>query len=254
VLNVYSTKMKDGQGGERRVNVVQYMPMSYGLIQKIYEAGASYVDGVAVYEKDEFRFERGDAPRIVHNPYLGSENPGPVVAAYVVVKLKSGEIKREVMPRRDIEKVRLKSKQPDGLMWGDFYDQGAIKSVIHRINKQLPRSDVLERALGHDNEVVGLAEVVAVAPPDGGLDRIIDGVAVEVSKDEPRAEERQAPKKGDVGTPEMKAAYLETFSSSDDLEVLGLKMDEARFYSWPKGDLDELEKSYRKRLDELKRK
>lgn len=183
VFNVYPTKNKERSKAEGRdvwEDIVQYLPMVYGLIQLIYEAGATYVDAVAVYEKDHFVYQRGDEPKIDHKPYDGMEDPGKVKAAYVVVKMATGETKREVMFRRDIEKVRAKSKNPNGLMWkedGGFYDQGAIKSVIHRIFKQLPAADRLARALAKDNAKEGLAEVPVSDQATGVADlaALVDG-------------------------------------------------------------------------------
>jgi recombination protein RecT len=135
----------------------QYIPMVKGLMQIMYRSGeVAMVDGVAVYEKDVFEYERGDMPRIIHKPYTGIEAPGPVVAAYVVIKLKNGEIKREVMFRRDIEAVRNASKAKDGPGWKNWYDQFAIKAVIKRAFKQLPTdSEDFERVIQHDNDAMG---------------------------------------------------------------------------------------------------
>jgi recombination protein RecT len=80
-----------------------------------------------------------------------------VKAAYIIVKLVSGEIKREVMYWRDLEKVRAASKaQGKNSPWAKWYDQMAIKSVIKRGAKLLPSSsEKLERVLQHDNEAMG---------------------------------------------------------------------------------------------------
>lgn len=135
----------------------QYMPMVKGLMQIMYRSGeVAMVDGVAVYEKDVFEYERGDMPRIIHKPYTGTEAPGQVVAAYVVIKLKNGEVKREVMFRRDIENVRNASKAKDGPGWKNWYDQFAIKAVIKRAFKQLPTdSEDFDRVIQHDNDAMG---------------------------------------------------------------------------------------------------
>ena len=168
VLNVYRSKIKEGNV-ERYIDVVQYLPMAYGLVQTIYATGATFVDAVAVYKEDEFDYVRGDEPKIFHRPYDGEGDPGPVVAAYCVVKYKDLDTKREVMWKREIDRVKGKSKAAGGLMWKDFYDQGAIKSVIHRIFKQLPQAERIQRALAHDNKAVGLSEI-AVHPDDAGTD------------------------------------------------------------------------------------
>lgn len=169
VLNIYSTKVKKGDR-EEWIKAVQYLPMVGGLVKKLYESGeVTYVDAAAVYANDKFTFRRGDDPKLEHEPTL-EDDPGQVVAAYVVIKLKSGEIKREVMPRRDIEAVRAASKSSGKGPWATWYDQQAIKSVIKRAYKQLPKTDALERVIASDNEAVGFAapptlEIVKPAAP-----------------------------------------------------------------------------------------
>lgn len=128
----------------------QYQPMVRGLIDILYRTGnVALVDGVAVYAKDHFDYERGDAPRITHKPYTGTEDAGPVVAAYVVVTLMNGAIKREVMTGRDIAAVRAIAKSDTG--WKKWPDQFAIKAVIKRAYKQLPSHPQLEQVIQHDN-------------------------------------------------------------------------------------------------------
>ncbi len=155
VLNIYSTKVKN-PGGDYWVDMVQFLPMVRGLLKAIRNSGeVASVDAAAVYERDHFRFVRGDDPRIEHEPYLGAEEAGDVVAAYVIVKLVNGETHREVMSKRDIEKVREASKAPNGPGWSKWYDQFAIKSVVKRAYKLLPSSsDRLDRVIEHDNEAM----------------------------------------------------------------------------------------------------
>lgn len=131
----------------------QYMPMVRGLINILYRTGdVAMVDGVAVRQKDTFIYERGDHPRIVHSPYMGADDAGPVIAAYCIIKLNNGEIKREVMNARDIAAVRSMSKSKNGPGWNNWEDQFAIKAVIKRAFKQLPTdSEDLTRVIEHDN-------------------------------------------------------------------------------------------------------
>ncbi len=155
VLNIYPTKIK-GPGGDYWADMVQFLPMVRGLLKAMRNSGeVASVDAAAVYERDHFRFVRGDDPRIEHEPYLGAEEAGDVVAAYVIVKLVNGETHREVMSKRDIEKVRAASKAPNGPGWAKWYDQFAIKSVVKRAYKLLPSSsDRLDRVIEHDNEAM----------------------------------------------------------------------------------------------------
>jgi recombination protein RecT len=157
VLNIYNTKVKVQGGCEEWVPMVQYLPMVRGILKVVRNSGEIVdIDAAAVYERDHFKFVRGDEACIEHEPYLGDDEPGKIIAAYMIVKLANGEVHREVMPRRDIEKVRAASKSPNGPMWRDWYDQGAIKSVIKRGAKLLPNSsERLDRVIEHDNEAMG---------------------------------------------------------------------------------------------------
>lgn len=157
VIQPYRVNVAKRGERDRWEEQAQYMPMVRGLIQVMYRTGdVSMVDGVAVYEKDLFEYERGDCPRIIHKPYMGMDAPGQVIAAYCVIKLRNGEVKREVMTMRDIEKVRQASKAKDGPGWKNWYDQFAIKAVIKRAAKQLPTdSEHLERVIEHDNDAMG---------------------------------------------------------------------------------------------------
>lgn len=158
VLNIYNTKVKNN-GREEWIQQVQYLPMVRGILKTMRNSGViAHLDAAAVYEKDEFIFERGDVSRLIHRPYLGDDDPGKVIAAYVVAKFTNGEIHREVMPRRDIEKTREASKSGNGANspWTKWYDQMAIKAVIKRAAKLLPTSsDRLDRVIDHDNEAMG---------------------------------------------------------------------------------------------------
>lgn len=169
VLNVYSVKVKDDRGRESWVQQVQYLPMVHGVVKNLYASGEVLtLDAAVVFSKEveqgRFRFVRGDNPRLEHEPTL-DDDPGDIVAAYCVVKLRNGEFKREVMPWRDIERVRAMSKAGSGASapWVKWLDQQCIKSVIHRIKKQLPKMPSVDRVLDHDNEAAGPADITAQA-------------------------------------------------------------------------------------------
>lgn len=159
VLNIYKTKVKLANGAEEWVPMVQYLPMVRGVLKIVRNAGGvAHIDAAAVYAKDHFVFQRGDDPKIEHNPYMGEEDPGQVVASYIIVRLDNGEVHREVMPRRDIEKIREASKSGSGASspWTKWYDQMAIKAVIKRAAKLLPTSsEALDRVIQNDNDAMG---------------------------------------------------------------------------------------------------
>jgi recombination protein RecT len=157
VLNIYNTNVaKKGQPDDWR-KMAQYLPMVGGLVKKLYESGeVTYIDAACVYANDKFTYRRGDEPKLEHEPTM-DDDAGLIVAAYAVIKLKNGEVKREVMPRRDIEAVRGASKSKNNGPWVTWYDQQAIKSVIKRAYKQLPKADAFERVVDYDNQALGFA-------------------------------------------------------------------------------------------------
>lgn len=157
VIQVYNCNIaKKGQPAiwEKQA---QYMPMVRGLINILYRTGdVAMIDGAAVRQKDVFEYERGDVPRIVHKPYMGIDDAGPIIAAYCIIKLTNGEVKREVMNARDLAAVRAASKASNGPGWTKWEDQFCIKAVIKRAFKQMPTdSEDLERVIGHDNDAMG---------------------------------------------------------------------------------------------------
>ncbi len=163
VFNVYNTKTSKRGEPDRWEKCAQYLPMVGGLIKKLYEGGeVTYVDAVCVYNGDVFRYTRGDEPKIIHEP-KGEGGFADIVAVYCIVKLKNGEIKREVMFRQDIERVRGASKSKDNGPWVTWFDQQAIKSVIKRIYKQLPRTDAFESIAQADNLASGYGDLAGQA-------------------------------------------------------------------------------------------
>lgn len=166
LIQSYNCNVADKGQPARWEKHAEYQPMVRGLINILYRTGdVALVDGVAVFERDVFEYERGDAPRIVHKPYLGLEDKGPVVAAYCIITLKNGEKKREVMTGRDIASVRAASKAPNGPGWKNWEDQFAIKAVIKRAYKQLPTDcPVLAQVIEHDNRTFDMEQDNKPAP------------------------------------------------------------------------------------------
>lgn len=278
VFNVYKVKTELPGGKKEWLPHVQYLPMVGGMVKKLYDSGhATFVDAVAVRELDYFKYQRGDEPRIEHEPYVGEDDPGKVIAAYVIVKLKNGETKREVMTRREIEQVRMKSKSPDGLMWGEkdehgnpsgFYDQAAIKSVIKRAYKQLPSSYELETVIASDNATSGLAAETgadrAYAAASSDLEALIDGRLDQelrtVPTGKPAAEPERAEQSGGAGgqvvdgvvvkggkpagTDEIKGKLIAKLLAATDSEIATLIMDEANLHEWTPADLEGINREY----------
>lgn len=130
----------------------QWMPMVAGIMKKVRNSGeiASW-DVSAVYEKDQFQRLLGDDQRIFHAPFEDGD-PGQVIGAYSIVTFKDGSKSKDYMPRWRIEKAR--NQNPIGknsLMWTNFYDEGACKTVIRHHSKRLPQSTDVEAIFERDD-------------------------------------------------------------------------------------------------------
>jgi recombination protein RecT len=157
-LVVFQTQVKqrDPQTGldhTRRIDAVQYMPMVAGLRERMRKSGevASAV-AEAVFEKDHFAYRLGDDPYISHEPPPLGVSRGQVVGAYAIIRLRNGEVIRDVMDRATIEVSRNKSRAKNSPMWGEFYWEAAKKTVLRRAAKQAPFSSELRRVLDRDDE------------------------------------------------------------------------------------------------------
>jgi recombination protein RecT len=160
VFNIYSTKQKR-PGGDVWVPAVQYLPMSGGLIKKLWETSLlEYLDAAPVYEKDRFLFSRGLDVKLEHEPYLGEGERGQIIAAYCVVRLKGSSLpKLEVMGRHDLDSVKNASKSAEKGPWSTWPGEMAVKSVIKRIYKQLPHTAEVDKLVDSDNQAMGFTQM-----------------------------------------------------------------------------------------------
>ena len=127
-----------------------WMPMVAGVMKKVRNSGEiSDWNAHAVYENDEFDYLLGDDQRIYHKPTMNE--PGEVIGAYSIVRLKDGTISRDFMPRWRIEKARAQGMAKNSLQWTSFYDEGAIKTVIKHHAKRLPQSTDVEAMFERDD-------------------------------------------------------------------------------------------------------
>ena len=164
VLQVYNTNVGTRQQ-PKWVKVVQYQPMVAGMFKKLRNskevAGAPNVQ--VVYDGDEFTYQLGDDPKIIHVPDM--KQRGEVIAAYSIVKLIDGEISREVMSREEIDGIRDRSKAKDAGPWVTDFAEMCRKTVFKRHCKRLPSSTELDKVIEHDNQVAGYTEEFIAETP-----------------------------------------------------------------------------------------
>lgn len=135
VLNVYNTKVNN-----EYVKKVQWLPMAYGLTKKLAKVGIR-LETAIVCENDDFEYQQGDEPKIVHKVPNLSKPRGEIVGAYAIATFSDGRKQREVMTRDQIELVRAQSRSKDGPGWGTWFDMMARKSVGKRLANRIGIED-----------------------------------------------------------------------------------------------------------------
>lgn len=139
----YLVPFRNKNGGTDCQLIIGYQ----GLIDLARRSGnIESIEAHVIHENDDFDFEFGLDPRLVHRPNLKVE-PGKVVAAYAVAKLKDGGKQIEVMTKLEIDKIRARSKAKDHGPWVSDYEEMAKKTVVRRLCKYLPKSIELAQAL-----------------------------------------------------------------------------------------------------------
>jgi recombination protein RecT len=144
-LVVYNTR-----SGDRWIKKVQWQPMIGGLRRKLSEHGFHGLRAELVYKEDRFVYEKGDDPKIIHQPDVFADR-GPLVGAYAIVTdTNTGIVYRDSMTKDQLDAVKAKSRTPDSGPWKDFPEEMYRKTMARRLVKQLPLishefSDILKR-------------------------------------------------------------------------------------------------------------
>lgn len=178
-----------------------------GYIKLLYEGGQ--VDSIivnGVFEKDEFEVDMIHPENIKHKPYLGKEGRGNLVCAYMLTRLKSGNIAFELMTLEDLKKVEKCSPAGSSGPWGgDFKSEMQRKSVVRRAIKYLPKSQRIDRALEADNQASDFKFDVIEVKAEPGVNGLVKALEEKkVLQETPRAERAVEPdsesKEGDTTT------------------------------------------------------
>lgn len=130
----------------------QWIPMVQGIIMRAREKGDLFsIDAQVVHANDKFERVLGDNPQYIHKP-AEDDARGAIVGAYAIFKAPNKEvIGREYMSLKQIQKVKSKSRNPNGLMWKDFFEEGCRKTVIRRGSKYIPLSPEVRKIIERDD-------------------------------------------------------------------------------------------------------
>ncbi len=121
--------------------IVQWMPMVYGLIKKARQSGeVSKIGAELVYSADEFEVTLGDEEKFVHKPNYRAGDRGKLELVYAYVAFNDGSVQREVMTLSDVHKVRNVSRSKDSGPWESWFEEMAKKTALRRLSKYLPLS------------------------------------------------------------------------------------------------------------------
>lgn len=163
-----------------------------GLVELARRSGQIInVLATAVYENDEFEWEEGLQPKIVHKPTKGTR--GQLTHVYAIAWFKSGLTQFVVMTREEVERIRNGSngykvvkKFGSDSPWDTHFEEMAKKTAIRRLSKQLPLSPeiraVIDRDESRENEVEPIIDVPFEV--DDGEGRQIDATTGEVLADD----------------------------------------------------------------------
>ena len=126
-----------------------------GLIDLVYRnPNIQTVQSQCVYENDEFDYELGLEPKLVHKPALTDR--GKLILVYALWKAENGGYGFEVMSKEDIDTHARKYSQSyssTSSPWKSNYEEMAKKTVIKKCLKYAPlRSDML-RAVSTDETI-----------------------------------------------------------------------------------------------------
>jgi len=137
------------------VDEVQFQIGYKGLIELANRSGEfKNISAHEVYENDEFVYEYGLDPKLIHKPAL--KNRGEVICYYACYTLTNGGCGFEVMSKEDIEAHKKKySKAANSSFspWSNNYDEMAKKTVIKRVLKYAPLKTEVAMGVGTDEMI-----------------------------------------------------------------------------------------------------
>jgi len=145
----YFVPFKNGKTGQTDV---QFIIGYRGMIDLARRSGQIVnIYAHTVHENDEFDYELGLHPKLVHKPAEGER--GELKFVYAVAHFKDGGYQFEVMSKAEIEKRRQRSKAANNGPWVTDYEEMAKKTVIRHMWKYLPISIEIQQAAAVDETV-----------------------------------------------------------------------------------------------------
>jgi len=161
-----------------------------------------------VHEKDQFEFEYGLNPQLIHKPNLA--DPGKCIAAYCIITFPDNTKDFTVMNLEEIESIKKRSKTSGAGPWVTDFEEMARKTVIKRALKIFEGSSPeLTKVLAVDNSSMGFVDITSSEPikePEAIKEPKIINVTPPEEKEKVKKKEE---KKEDVKETEVKKEVME---------------------------------------------
>lgn len=150
-----------------------------GLIELATRGGkVRNVEARTVHEDDEFEFEFGMHPRLVHKPCVATtKTKANLTAVYAVAHLEDGTPVFDVLYPHEIEAARMcsQSGKKNSGPWGAHYLEQARKTAVRRLAKYLPLSAEVQAAIREDEK-----REMNLAPRDVEVESAADAINAEL--------------------------------------------------------------------------
>lgn len=156
-LGIYNTNTGTQQQ-PNWVKKVAWHPMIEGM-RKILAQHKIALRAELVYSSDEFSYEKGDNPHLIHRCDVFATDRGEMIGAYAIAEdmLTGAIIGREAMNTADLEQVRAASKNPNGAVWKKWPGQMYRKAPARRLFAAIPKiSALLKTVIESDNATFDL--------------------------------------------------------------------------------------------------
>ena len=138
-----------------------------GVLTLLYRAGMKNVTAEIVHENDEFDYQAGLSPTLIHRPNVFGDRGKPI-GVYAVATLSSGEKQFKVLGEKDVMKFKefSKSKASEYSPWNPKNDPELSmwkKTAIKQLAKFLPKNSTIYEAFEKDNRDSRIADAAKLA-------------------------------------------------------------------------------------------
>jgi len=145
----YLIPFREGGGQPKAQFLIGYR----GLLKLAHRSGKLLdVEARVVYEDDDFEIVFGLDRKLRHVPVEGEAEKAKPLGAYCIARFAGGGVTVEWMTRREIDKIRARSKARDNGPWVTDWAEMAKKTVARRASKYWPGLDEMQNALAAEED------------------------------------------------------------------------------------------------------